>query len=198
MKPGNANMMGSLQAIEVLNAIYQRRAIRRYTSEPLERAALEKLIDAAIQAPSAMNLQPWAFAVVTGAQRLRGYSDRARTHLLDLAGAIPAHVRTLLEGNVDIFHGAPALIVISATSPETQAAEDCCLAAENLMLAAFAEGLGTCPIGFARPWLVLDETKRELGIPPGWTPVFAVVVGFPDEAPVSHGRSAPQILWQTS
>ncbi len=195
MRSGGANMMGSLQAIEVLNAIYQRRAIRRYTGEPVERETIEKLIDAAVAAPSAMNVQPWAFAVIEGAERLKAYSALAREHLVTLPGEIAEHARRLLGSGVNIFHGAPALIVLCATSAGSQAAEDCCLAAENLMLAAFAEGLGTCPIGFARPWLALDETRRELGIPQEWTPVFAVVVGFPDESPESHGRSAPQIVW---
>jgi hypothetical protein len=70
--------MKTLQSIEVLNAIYGRRAVRRYTSAPMDARSIEELIDAAIQAPSAMNLQPWEFAVVLGAERLHvGYPDEA-------------------------------------------------------------------------------------------------------------------------
>jgi nitroreductase len=90
---------------------------------------------------------------------------------------------------------ASALIVVCATSQDPQAAEDCCLAAQNLMLAAFANGFGSCPIGLARSWLSLAATKREIGIPQEWRPVFPVVVGFPGEEPENHGRRASQIAW---
>ncbi len=180
--------MRTLQSLEVLNAIDERRAIRRYSARAVTREAIEQLVEAAIQAPSAMNEQPWAFAVALGAERLSGYSDRATA---ELDGAT-AH---LVRPGDNIFHGAPALIVICATSAERQAAEDCCLAAQNLMLAAFALGLGTCPIGLSRPWLSLAQTKRELGIPDEFVPIFPVVVGWPDERPETHGRRPPRVIW---
>lgn len=187
--------MTTLQSLETRNAIYGRRAIRRYKPETLSRAAIEELIGAAIQAPSAMNVQPWRFAIIEGAARLFQYSERAKRHLLEMADGPFPQATPLLGAGVNIFHGAPALVVICATPPTVQAAEDCCLAAQNLMLTAFADGLGTCPIGFARPWLARDETKRELGIPQRWTPVFPVVVGIPDEEPAGHGRSPAEIVW---
>jgi nitroreductase len=187
--------MRTTQSIEVINAIYQRRAIRKYRDRTLEPSRIQRLIDAAIQAPSSMNLQPWAFVVVQGASRLEEYSNRIKAHLLSAPGAVVEHAKHLLADNVNIFHGAPVLIVICATSHEEQAAEDCSLAGQNLMLAAFSSGLGTCPIGFARPWLRLSETKRELGVPEQLVPAFPVVVGYPNESPRGEGRDAPQVLW---
>jgi nitroreductase len=187
--------MPTLQSLEVLNAIYERRAVRRYKAEPVPRAAIEELLNAAIQAPSSMNEQPWAFAVVEGRDRLKAYSDRAKGYLLHfLDGPFP-HPTPWLGPDVNIFHEAPALIVICATSGDRQAAEDCCLAAQNLMLAAFARGLGTCPIGFARPWLSRADTKRELGIPTEWHPVIPLVIGKSDEEPASPNRRSPRIVW---
>ena len=89
----------------------------------------------------------------------------------------------LADSSYDVFHGAPALVVICATFPEAQAAEDCCLAAQNLMLAAHAAGLATCPIGLARGWLNRPETKAALGIPREYVPVFPVIVGHPAQVP---------------
>lgn len=175
-------------------ALRSRRAVRRYTIAPMSRESIERLIDAAIQAPSAMNLQPWAFAVVNGAERLRTYSDLAKAHLLAQPGIAP-EAKHLLSSEIDIFHGAPALIVVCATSKEQQAAEDCCLAASYLMLAAFAEGFGSCPIGFARPWLALEETKSAIRIPSDLVPIFPIVVGVAGEQPESPGRRPPQIAW---
>ncbi|MGE5261234.1 MAG: nitroreductase family protein, partial [Actinomycetota bacterium] len=47
--------------MELLQAIYGRRSVREYSGEPVDDAALRKLIDAAVQAPSAINKQPWSF-----------------------------------------------------------------------------------------------------------------------------------------
>jgi CBS domain-containing protein len=58
-----------------------------------------------------------------------------------------------------ILFGTPALVVVLAKSSGTQSAEDCYLAAENLMLAARNEGLGSCWIGFARPWLAQAKVR---------------------------------------
>ena len=61
-------------------------------------------------------------------------------------------------------------------------------------LAAHAEGLGTCPIGFARAWLNLPETKAELGIDPRFVPVFPLVIGYPAERAKGPIRKEPTII----
>jgi nitroreductase len=183
--------------MELMSAILGRRATRAYTKEPVERATIERLIGLAVQAPSAMNLQPWAFVVFEGADRLKTFSDEAKGVLLS-AGQLDfsPEIRSMLSSaTFSIFHGAPVLVVICATSNESQAAEDCCLAAQNLMLAAVEAGLATCPIGFARPWLNAPATKRKLGIPEEYHPVFAMTLGHASEKPESHGRRAATVVW---
>ena len=83
----------------------------------------------------------------------------------------------------------------TAKSAQPQAYEDCCLAAENLMLAARDEGLGTCCIGLARPWLNLRSTKDELGLPEQYEVVVPIVPGHPKAWPESHGRQPAEIHW---
>jgi nitroreductase len=62
------------------------------------------------------------------------------------------------------------------------------------MLAACSKGLGTCPTGFARPWLNQARITRSLGIANGYVPLFPVVVGYPGgEAPPVQ-RRGPEIL----
>ena len=70
--------------MELLEAIYQRRSVRHFTEAPVPPALINELIKAAIQAPSAMNQQPWAFAVIRGRARLHDYSERAKAHLLSI------------------------------------------------------------------------------------------------------------------
>jgi len=84
---------------------------------------------------------------------------------------------------------------VLAKSMEPQASEDCCLAAENLMLAARDEGLGTCWIGLSRPWFNLPSTKRELSLPQQYEVVAPIILGQPKAWPESHGRHPAEIHW---
>jgi nitroreductase len=183
--------------MHVLEAIHHRRAVRDYTDEPVERPAVEALLDAAVWAPSAVNQQPWAFAVVQDPHFLKRCSDRAKRHWASTMAGTPSweRVRPMIEDpGYCIFYNASTLIIICAREGGLNPEEDCCLAAENLMLAACAMGLGTCPIGFARPWLNLPQAKRELGIPEDCSPVFPVILGYPRAIPPAPERRAPEIV----
>ena len=111
-----------------------------------------QLIDAAIQAPSAVNQQPWSFCVVRDQAVLAHISNEAKAHMLRTSpAALLHHFQELLSNpNFHIFYHAPALVLISSVAESPWAVENCSLAAENLMLAARAAGLGTCWIGFAQ------------------------------------------------
>lgn len=183
--------------MELLDAIYGRRAIREYTTAPVDEGAIHKLLDAAIQAPSAMNAQPWAFVVVQDRPLLRSLSDRAKAHLTGEYANDPRMARyrdVLSDPAFDIFYGAPTLIVICAGEGGLIPAEDCCLAGENLMLAAVELGLGTCCIGWARPVMNLPQTKAELGIPAELSPVLPIIVGHPSARPVAPPRRPPRVV----
>jgi len=184
--------------VEFVDVIAKRRAVREFREQPVEQADLEKLIYAAILAPSAMNMQPWAFAVLRGRERIEGYSKRVQQWLLASLSTTsydPSMRHMLEDPTFAVFHHAPALILILAKSAAPQASEDCCLAAENLMLAARELDLGTCPIGLARPWLDLPATKTELGLPAEYHVVTPIIVGYAKRWPDSPGRHEPEILW---
>lgn len=185
--------------MQLNDAIKGRRAVRNFTQEDVPKEIISELIHSAAQAPSAMNQQPWAFAILRGRDRLRNYSDRAKIcFAMKAGGHVPVELREMLQDpRFDMFYNAPCLIVIYARPGGLNPEEDCCLAAQNLMLAAHGLGLGTCPIGLARPWLNLPEVKKELGIPPELTAVFPLIVGRPAETPPPVARKAAEILlWQ--
>jgi nitroreductase len=185
--------------MELMDVIRNRRAIREYTNAPVEPSSIDRLIEAAILAPSAMNLQPWSFAIFLSRERIEAYARRAKEWLLTslFQTSYDASIRHMLEDpQFVLFYHAPALVVVLATSDATQAAEDCCLAAENLMLAARNEGLGSCWIGFARPWLDLPGTKTELKLPTHYHVVAPIVLGYPKAWPESHGRRNPEMHWR--
>ena len=184
--------------MELMDAIERRRAVREFTDARIERATIERLIHAATLAPSAMNLQPWAFAALFDQERIDGLGARAKSHLLanfPQTGPIASIRNTIEAPHYKLFHRAPALVLLLAKSAEAQAAEDCCLAAQNLMLAARGEGIGSCWIHLARAWMNLSSTKEELGLPENYTVVAPIVLGYPKAWPASPGRNAPEIHW---
>jgi nitroreductase len=187
--------------MDLTTAIYQRRAVRDYTDAHVDNSTIDELLNAAVQAPSSLNQQPWAFGVFQGKERLKVYSDRAKAHYL--AKILPPfgnHERgdTLTEPSFNIFYNANTLIVIYAFADRLNAAEDCCLAAQTLMLAAHGMGLGTCPIGIARPWLNIAEVKNELEIPTDLTAAFSLTLGQPAGQPKLTTRKAPDVVFWNS
>lgn len=183
--------------MELLEAINGRRSVREYTDAPVGDTLLRELIDAAIQAPSAINQQPWCFVVVREPSRLAYISDQAKAHLLWASLGAPAHpFRDMLnDPKFHIFYHAPVLVVIAAAQPTDWAVEDCALAAQNLMLAAHEAGLGTCWIGFAQHWLTTADGKESVGLPLAYVPVAPIIIGHPRRKPAAVPRKAPNIRW---
>jgi nitroreductase len=188
----------NIMATNSQNSIFGRRSVREYTTESVDEAAIRRLIDAAIHAPSAVNEQPWTFTVVRDQNLLERISDRAKSHMLASmgAGGQSEHFRSVLKGpGFHIFYHAPALILISARAQGPWVVEDCALAAENLMLAAYAEGFGTCWIGFAQSFLNTAEGKKLLDLPDAWLSIAPIIVGRPTSFPPQVQRKEPQIRW---
>ena len=184
--------------MDLKQAIYSRRAIRQFTDEAVDEKSLRQLIDAAIQAPSAVNQQPWSFTVVRDKALLARISHEAKAHMLRTSPAASAshHFQELLGNpDFDIFYHAPVLIVISAKAVSPWAVADCALAAENLMLSACAAGLGTCWIGFAQAWLGTPEGKTALKLLESCIPVAPIIVGHPKAPVPAVPRKEPTINW---
>jgi nitroreductase len=92
--------------MNVTEAIYGRRAVRQFTAEPVNEMILRQLIDAAIQAPSAINQQPWLFIIVRNKELLARISNEAKAHLLKTSPAALAshHFQHILnDPKFDIF-----------------------------------------------------------------------------------------------
>jgi nitroreductase len=168
--------------MDINEAITGRRAVREYTAQTLDEPTIGCLIDAAVHAPSAMNEQPWTFTIVRDQSVLDRISKGAKAHMLSTMSESPhsGHIKSLLaDSSFHIFYNAPILILVSASAEGPWIVEDCALAAENLMLAAYAAGLGACWIGFAQGFLNTSEGKNILGLPAVWVPVAPIIVGHP-------------------
>jgi nitroreductase len=182
--------------MDLMEIIQQRRAVRDYTERPVTRETVMSLLKAAVLAPSAVNLQPWVFAVIQDMNLLRRYSDRTKSLQLesgDLHLKAPEFRKMLSDPAFNIFYNAGTLILICAKPLGQHPDWDCCLAGENLMLAAHGMGLGTCPIGFAWPLFAKPDVKAELQIPADYNPILPIIVGYPTGASHPVTRKDPEI-----
>jgi nitroreductase len=188
-------------AMDLGTAITGRRAVRDYTNQVVEASTIRRLIDAAVHAPSAVNQQPWTFSVVRDQDVLDRISLDAKSYMRANVptGPIAEHLLTRLrDPSFHIFYHAPVLILISADAQGPWIVEDCALAAENLMLTAYAVGLGSCWIGFAQGFLNTPEGKAALGLPAGCVPVAPIIIGHPKAPTPPVARKAPRIHWTGS
>jgi nitroreductase len=199
-----------------MEVLYRRRAVRSYKPDVIDGERLQRLLDAAVHAPTARHQEPWQFVVVQNRELLKRISDRAK----ELARANAAHhgnvlkppgapgdgvASQLADPDYNIFYDAGTLVIICARltpeffTPDSWPAHsfvvaDCWLAAENLMLAACADGLGTCCIGFAVPALNDPVIKAELGIPSAVEAFAPIIVGVPAVVTPLVPRKPPVLL----
>jgi len=167
--------------MEVLQAIEQRRSIRRYKPEMPPPSLLQQVLEAARRAPSWANTQCWEYIVVTDASLKHQLADTlpeknpARAAMLQAPIVIAACARTYVSG---YFKGRPA------TDKGDWLLFDTALALQNLTLRAYDLGLGTVHVGF------FDSIKAGsiLHVPAGITVVELMPLGYPAEAGVSTPR----------
>lgn len=184
--------------MDLKEAIYSRRAVREFTSQTVDQTTIRDLIDAAVQAPSAVNEQPWIFSVVRDKPILDYISDESKAYMLQHPprGIRPQDIEELTNNpQFNIFYHAPVLIVISSVTENQWMIENCSLAAENLMLSALVAGLGTCWVGFAQAWLGTPDGRAALELQMACVPVAPIIVGHPKSAPPPVHRKKPEIRW---
>ncbi|ABZ84199.1 nitroreductase family protein [Heliomicrobium modesticaldum Ice1] len=183
--------------MELREVIYGRRSVRKYTAQKVERQQVEALLEAAVQAPSAMNSQPWAFVVIQDEGQLKAYSDQAKAMMLALCDGRPLFekYRSLFtDPDYNIFYDAATLIVVYAKPAGPNPTIDCALAAQNIMLAARDMGLGSCWIGFALGLFNDPAVKADLGVPEGCQAVAPLIVGYPQGEFRLMRKKAPEVI----
>ena len=166
----------------VLTAISERRSIRQYKPEQITEEQLQALLCAAVEAPSARNLQPWHFTVA---------QDTA------VLAEVNAEATAILGREGDIFYAAPTVIFISADKASDWGKLDSGIAVQNIALAAQSMGLGSVILGL--PAAAFKGPRADyfaglLKFPAAHEFAIAIAVGYPDctkEAhPVEDGRVA--------
>ena len=183
----------------VMEAIKSRRAIRSYEDKPVPESAIQTMLEAAVYAPSAINVQPWKFTIVTNKAEMKRLSDLAKPMLARLLpdvgdeGLVGLKKR-LSDPKYNIFYNAPLLIFISSVQ-SPYAVYDCSAAAQNMMLAAYTLGIGSCWIGTARLVANDPKVKPTLGVTEDNEVHVGLIFGYPKGGfPKSPEKRPAQIL----
>jgi nitroreductase len=166
--------------MELWEAIKGRRSVRSFQDRPVERELLERLVEAGIWAPSGGNAQTWHFVVITDPEQLR----RIRTVSPGMLGNPPAAIAVCQD-----------LVAAREKGGElgaSLAVMDAAMAVQNILLAAYDAGLGTCVIASFHKGAV----SRILGLPEGMEPVLLVSVGWPARVPPPPPRRQDVISWE--
>ncbi len=162
---------------DTLQVIEQRSSVRSFTAEAPKDEQIEKLLRAAMAAPSSRNIQPWVFYVITDKKVLERLGD-----------ALPT---------ASMLNRAPIAIVIAGDTlkgdPNREQVMnwimDCSAATQNLLLAAHSQGLGAVWTGVYPYEQRINILKEELKLPKHIIPLNIIPVGYPE------GDHPPKDKW---
>jgi coenzyme F420-0:L-glutamate ligase/coenzyme F420-1:gamma-L-glutamate ligase len=196
----------------VLEAIHQRRSIRRYEDRPVERDLIERIIEAGTWSPSGHNRQPWRFVV------LQDFAIKER-----LALAMGARLRADLERDhlpedvigketsrsYERLTAAPVLILVCLTMAQmdvykdekrnhnefVMAVQSVAMAGQNILLAAHDLGLGAC--WTCAPLFCPDVVLETLDLPEDWQAQGIITMGYPaQERRKTREPLETRIVWR--
>ena len=204
--------------MDLLKAIKERKSIRAFRPDPVPKERIEEILKLVIHAPSAINLQPWEFIVVSGEEKerlsrrlLKAYKEKQIAcgpgnvkPLPKMYGKRGAKTLELMkpffeEMRVDInqyinegscnFYGAPVAILLCLDDSFPNARlVDIGIALGYLVLTAHELGLATCPIGLIVAYE--DEIKDLLNIPENKNVAIGVALGYPNSnIPINRFKS---------
>lgn len=156
-----------------LNALYERRSVRKYKSEQISDSELEQILKAGLCAPSAMNRQPAIIIAVQDKDTI-AYMSKLNAQVMGADG--------------DPFYGAPTVLVVLAEADNANGVKDGSLVLGNLMNAASALGIGSCWVNRAQEVFASAEGKALLekwGVQGDYIGVGNCLLGYPAEEPAA-------------
>ncbi|MBI4345395.1 MAG: nitroreductase family protein [Elusimicrobia bacterium] len=196
----------------ILDFLKSRRSVRRFKPERPPREVIDRLIDAAVSAPSASNKQPWRFVIVTDPAVIRRMAADVRAAVERIAPHVEPDYEPAFRAYGDYFtrfQEAPVVIVPLYRSltllsnmvdaglgqddraaiqlmEENSGLIGASLAIQNLLLMAHDQGLGAS--GMTGPLVALGALRQALEVPPSWQIAALIPVGYPAEAPAATPR----------
>lgn len=159
--------------MSLVDVILSRRSIRQYDDKDIPKDVLDKILEAGRQSPSAANRQPYQFVVVTESEIKKELSGLVSGFLKNAPVVIVgcANTKALLTGKWAVI--------------------DTTIALENMVLAAWSLGVGSCWIGAFNE----QKVKNAVQIPEKWKVVALISLGYPAENPESRKKKEKSKLF---
>jgi nitroreductase len=178
---------------ETWETILSRRSIRNFKPEQITDEELNLIVEAGQYAPSAANQQSWHIVAVQNKDVLKKLSETFKT--IYLKSGNQRFEAAAKSDDFNPFYNAPTYIMVFGDEKAIAPIHDGCLAIENMLLAAEAQGIGSCWLHAVNFVFSKPEGKaleKELGIPEGYLPVGSVAIGYkavnaPAAAPRKEG-----------
>jgi nitroreductase len=190
---------------DVITNMIERRSIRKYKTEQITEAELEAILQAALYAPSAGSRQSAIIAVCQNAEintalgkiNKAAFKGRMSTETVYISKEQPsiADIATIQSG----FYDAPTVLTLFAPKNFLYSVADCCVAAQNMMLASHSLGIGSCMVARAEDTFSSELGRRlqkEWGIDETYEAKIHVTLGYPVDAkpPMAKPRKDGRII----
>ena len=160
--------------MELMEGLLTRRSVRQYQDKKIDKETIKKIIKAAQYSPSAHNMQPWEFLVIED----KTFMEELRYIQRWTSFAKNASCVVIVCGDTD-----KAFSRDKDDEKWTYVDVDCAIATQSLLLAAWAEGVGTCYCGAAPMQKIVDALREKLNLPENIRPFAIVPMGYPAETP---------------
>ena len=188
-QPSNQPVEQNIDKVEVItDLMMSRRSIRAYKEEPVSREMLKEILKCGINAPNGRNLQSYEIRIVDSPELIKAMTEAVVKDMPEVAKR---------PGLKNIFVNAPGAIFIAYDTRYDFAQVDCGLLGENIILAAWARGIGTCCLGSSARFLLQSPSAKpyldRLNFSEGFELLYCIGYGYPDETPEAKPRKESMI-----
>ena len=185
----------------VIEAISKRRSIRAYEAKPVPRELVQAVIAAGNEAPSAMNSQPWRFVAVedpAAKKKLLGAALPQAKKITELVKDVdPERYESIKKRYAElpdpVYYSAPTVIFVIGNGRYKD--HSCPLACENMMVAAYSLGLGSCWVGFGAMVTDDPEVRSLLELKDDDSIFGPILLGYPKGETRRPPKKEPKIKW---
>lgn len=167
----------------VTDLMMSRRSIRAYKDSTISRETLKAILKCGINAPNGMNRQSYEIRVID-----------SPTLIDSITMAVVKDNPKIAEraGFKNIFVNAPCVVCIAYDTQYDMAQIDCGLLGENILLAAWAKGIGSCCLGSSARWILDSPSAKpyldRMAFSKGYELLYCIALGYPDETPDARPR----------
>lgn len=167
----------------VNDLMMSRRSIRAYKDSVISRETLNEILKYGINAPNGQNLQSYELRVIDSPALIDSITQAVVNDNPKIAER---------DGFKNIFVNAPCVVCIACDTQYDMAQIDCGLLGENIILAAWAKGIGSCCLGSSARWILDSPSAKpyldRMDFSKGYKLLYCIALGYPAETPKAKPR----------